>query len=1507
MPSTEIQAAARSGTNGYHTESRTISGAHSHTISYSYTRYDRWHTCWTEGNPAFAQNEEVYGYYCNGSFHETGYEGVGEGCDCGRCDGYRSSSGSRSGSVTCYESRTESYSVANSYTVKYHANGGTLADDSAKADTMSEFMIAKNIQNDNEKVQVVKLSDSLVTDEIYFTNKKSVNKHKPKRLGGVNVRRKNIVAFLMALFVLFSTVVSPNTVPISAAAHDGTSGYYSYTTYGYQTCSIIYEGSQLWTWCDDHDCDYIGPVYARQYGCVNHGPCYVQYDDRCPSCGHSITHKSWWDDHRAGDSIYTYWTTTGVNSYTTTYASNTISGSVGAAPANQSVKWNESFTTATNTFTRENYTFVGWSQNPDADIRDESVIVEDENNYTAVNYYVAYPSTTKPPTVIIKENISAKHNLGTESDGWNLNGGTATLYAIWEGNPYTQTVEYYVYTYDAATDTWDYVRDDSMTENFDAEYGDIVNIDGTNISYGTAGYTYDIEIPEKSGYYYYDCDGDGQLITDSYTFKVYYKPNGYNIRFNINGGTQTLPVADMYAAVSQTVYLPSLIGKWYKTNYKFAGWATSATAGLVEYEDGSAVVYSDGQGVLNLSLVNNSVVDLYAIWVDDTKPTVSVSKNSVDWCEATGIRITAADVGDGLSPTNVYQYCLSTNTTSPEADITWKSFANGEDFIIGSDLDGEYYLYVKPVYDKYGNASTDTYHKFGPYKFDNGAPTCNIPATIGWFDKATEVSFDITDTNSGIKSITLSNFDGVPIADITSTKKYIFSTEGINFYSVKSVDNLDHEVTNIFVVKVNTQTPIEPPYAVWKGTDNLVVKAKWQANTYNVTIDYNKPDNASNDITNDDVTDKTVVYDSPYGPLPVPELPGWDFEGWYTDPDVGTKITETTVYDTPDDSTIYAHWKPKEFTVFFDYNKPAAATTTMINNSVVSKTVKYDFPYGELPNPILPGWQMNGWFTAATSGTQITEDTIYRNLTDTTIYVQWDLGEYEIRLHTNKPSNAIAGVVKKNPSGWTWDSNGYYVGKALCNTASIIPALGSVYTLAGYEGTAWHKETDAPTLISAKSSLSALYDDVFGFGNAIWNLTDNAGMAVDLYPQWTDTTGPVITVSPTETVSEGTNHAVKNIDVTITVNESGSGLNASNKYEYALSKSNTSAPVNGWTSYADNVGSDAAYGGALTNTVNIGDRMEGIYYLWIRGISDRDGNKSTTPSVETSRSGRTGDTAWTRDTAHVYGTYCFDNLAPNGSAKYVETPYTLGIGDKSVGTSPYAVITVAGVNDNLSGVDKLILHIEDASDSSNYKEYDLTKKSDDIYEVIFDLYDSLTNSNDVGSVIMYIKTLDKAGNEGVVEISAYDFGEMQNGNLVQASNLHFEDLGEGKYKRDNFRVEAYIYNRVDDTREFVAGTYGDMYIYTFGYVDTLTVNFASLRLYHRPEYDVDPNLPMTAIPSKLTNVYRHAFEVPMYAPDGKYNDIAVLGVKEGKGQVRNPDLTVSGSIISSIRTILKYQ
>ena len=130
-------------------------------------------------------------------------------------------------------------------------------------------------------------------------------------------------------------------------------------------------------------------------------------------------------------------------------------------------------------------------------------------------------------------------------------------------------------------------------------------------------------------------------------------------------------------------------------------------------------------------------------------PTPSTSTSTDKYLKSVVVNIKAEDSISQLSSSNNYQYCLSTSSSSLSG-CSWKSYTNGSNFTLGTNLTGTYYLIFKRVSDnaklssylpvsgnnnKISNIMNNTridnvvYHVLGPYKFDNTGPTVTLAIT----------------------------------------------------------------------------------------------------------------------------------------------------------------------------------------------------------------------------------------------------------------------------------------------------------------------------------------------------------------------------------------------------------------------------------------------------------------------------------------------------------------------------------------------------------------------------------------------------------------------------------------------------------------------------------------------------------------------------------------------------------------------------------------------------------
>ena len=95
----------------------------------------------------------------------------------------------------------------------------------------------------------------------------------------------------------------------------------------------------------------------------------------------------------------------------------------------------------------------------------------------------------------------------------------------------------------------------------------------------------------------------------------------------------------------------------------------------------------------------------------------------------------------------------------------------------------------------------------------------------------------------------------------------------------------------------------------YKDDQKLYLVSGMVPRTLTVTFDPNGGTLAEADKT------RSLTTGEPYGTLPVPNYEGYDFAGWYTEQNGGTKIESDTTVTVFGTQTLYAHWTEHEYTV----------------------------------------------------------------------------------------------------------------------------------------------------------------------------------------------------------------------------------------------------------------------------------------------------------------------------------------------------------------------------------------------------------------------------------------------------------------------------------------------------------------------------------------------------------------------------------------------------------------
>ncbi|MGX7115924.1 InlB B-repeat-containing protein, partial [Enterococcus termitis] len=206
---------------------------------------------------------------------------------------------------------------------------------------------------------------------------------------------------------------------------------------------------------------------------------------------------------------------------------------------------------------------------------------------------------------------------------------------------------------------------------------------------------------------------------------------------------------------------------------------------------------------------------------------------------------------------------------------------------------------------------------------------------------------------------------------------------------------------------------------------NITWTARWQANTYTESFYRSKvvPNTAGyNDHTKptnkwlESLTSltRTVTFDQTYSAPVYTTPPGYTFLGWYEDIGTiadasGAKIGEqfpATPYafgkfTNAGNKAIHYLLKPNKYALTLDFNGNGTGPRT--------QDVYYDSEYninGSFPYPKRIGYIFEGWHTAATGGTKVTDTELYTATSDTTLYAQWTKDPYAIR-KTDDPTEDI--------------------------------------------------------------------------------------------------------------------------------------------------------------------------------------------------------------------------------------------------------------------------------------------------------------------------------------------------------------------------------------------------------------------------------------------------------------------------------------------------------------------
>jgi uncharacterized repeat protein (TIGR02543 family) len=395
------------------------------------------------------------------------------------------------------------------------------------------------------------------------------------------------------------------------------------------------------------------------------------------------------------------------------------------------------------------------------------------------------------------------------------------------------------------------------------------------------------------------------------------------------------------------------------------------------------------------------------------------------------------DASDGgtVSGTNVYQY---SNTNSDEQKWAFVDAGNGYYYIV-SAISG---LCLDVCF-------CDTADRTNVWLY-----TPNFTTAQKWKPTFSAYKVDYDLNNGVIDSKRVSTAVVNYIDEWRNDKCSIYTsnfgaTTETNMYGYEVIVNSDHQVTGFaqygqnnsnipkggFVISAHATSSV---YS-WLYTIKVGDYVAYDASTLTVNVYSTKNAMLYNE--------STKINGRTFGSLPIPTRTGYNFDGWYTAPSGGIKITEESMVNLTNDKTFYAHWISNVYSISYNANGGSGTPATQIKTHgqplILSNNV-----------PTRDGYTFLGWATSnsATSATYQAGGS-YTADSNVTLYAVWAAKTYTVSYNANGGSGTPTTQIKAHGQPLTLSSNvptrdGYtFLGWAASNSAtSATYQAGGSYT-----------------------------------------------------------------------------------------------------------------------------------------------------------------------------------------------------------------------------------------------------------------------------------------------------------------------------------------------------------------------------------------------------------------------------------------------------------------------------
>ena len=531
--------------------------------------------------------------------------------------------------------------------------------------------------------------------------------------------------------------------------------------------------------------------------------------------------------------------------------------------------------------------------------------------------------------------------------------------------------------------------------------GTITNVGTKKVNWHT-GITY--KMTPKTGYHMKKLTVDGKVVpnastysftmaTAGHTIDVEWEANSYNIAYDKNGGTGSMPNQSMTYGVEKNLSKNTFT----RSGYTFTGWK------MGDKDNGTS--YHDEDTVKNLTDVDGGTVTMYAQWIKNGY-VIKYDRNG----------------GTGSMPDQTMQYDIPAKLTKNTFTREGYSFTGWR---LGDASSGTEYQDEASVTNltESDNGSVTMYAQWSPISYTIAFDK-NRTDAIGTTSSMI-MKFDVSKnlTTNGFSSVSSKfvgwneNADGAGTAykggqnikNLTSTDGAtvtLYAVWSTNTYTVSFVDG--HDGTTITTARIpyggNATPPTKPHHdgytpTSWDGdytdvTSDRTITLGYRPNAYRIAF---KSNGGTGSMPNQDMEygKESALNSNLFTKT------GYTFSGWSLgNSNTGTKysdrqkVVNLTSVD-GDVVTMYAQWTPNGYTIKYNSN---GGTGTMPNQPMTyDVSAKLDANRFTRSGYTWIGWRRdNAASGKAYRNRQEVVNLLSANGGTTTMYAQWSPNSYTV-------------------------------------------------------------------------------------------------------------------------------------------------------------------------------------------------------------------------------------------------------------------------------------------------------------------------------------------------------------------------------------------------------------------------------------------------------------------------------------------------------------------------------